>query len=232
MASILLVEDDSVIRTTLTGVLAEHGHVVRSTSLGFQALREVTQYAPDAVVLDLGLPDLDGVDVLRMLRGISQVPVVVATARDDEAEIIRLLNTGADDYIVKPFSGGQLAARLSAVLRRSHPAQHQRDDAPVTGQICVGGLQLDLDGHSAHLDGRELRLTRREFDLLTYLAQRADRVCSRRRILADVWRQPYVEDQTLDVHISSLRRKMGEKASQPQYLHTLRGVGIKLVTPT
>ncbi|MCI0383768.1 response regulator transcription factor [Streptomyces sp. CNQ085] len=233
MASVLLVEDDPVIRARLIDVLSRHDHVVRSSPYGFEALREVTRQPPDAVVLDLGLPDLDGVDVLRMLRSISQVPVLVATARDDEAEIIRLLNAGADDYLVKPFSGGQLAARLGAVLRRSATAE--RAPAPAAarreGAIRVGGLAVDRQARSVFLDGSELRLTRREFDLLAYLAERADRVVPRRRLLADVWRQPYVEEQTLDVHVSSLRRKLGERASRPRYLHTVRGVGIKLVTP-
>ncbi|MFG2194083.1 response regulator transcription factor [Streptomyces sp. NPDC048639] len=245
MASVLLVEDDPVIRSALIEVLSAHGHVVHSASHGFEALREVTQRPPDVVVLDLGLPDLDGTDVLRMLRGISQVPVVVATARDDDAQVIKLLNAGADDYVVKPFSGGQLAARLGAVLRRTSarsaaqfPPGAEGASAAQNGAIPaaprviqVGDLEVDAAARTAHLAGRELRLTRREFDLLAYLAAHADQVVSRRRILADVWRQPYVEDQTIDVHLSALRRKLGERAAQPRYLHTVRGIGIKLVAP-
>ncbi|MEU8567334.1 response regulator transcription factor [Streptomyces pathocidini] len=239
MASVLLVEDDPVIRAALIEVLTEHGHVVRSASQGFEALREVTGRPPDVVVLDLGLPDLDGTDVLRMLRGISRVPVVVATARDDDAEVIRLLNAGADDYLVKPFSGGQLAARLGAVLRRSAPAPYavpagaaaEPRGRVAAGPLRVGDLLVDPPARTARLAGRELRLTRREFDLLAYLAFHADQVVSRRRILTDVWRQPYVEDQTIDVHLSALRRKLGERASQPRYLHTVRGIGIKLAAP-
>jgi DNA-binding response OmpR family regulator len=247
MASVLLVEDDPVIRSALIEVLSAHGHVVHSASQGFEALREVTQRPPDVVVLDLGLPDLDGTDVLRMLRGISQVPVVVATARDDDAEVIKLLNAGADDYLVKPFSGGQLAARLGAVLRRTSQrgavpyaaASEPAGGGPQTGTVPtaalravqVGELVVDPLARTAHLAGQELRLTRREFDLLAYLAAHADQVVSRRQLLADVWRQPYVEDQTIDVHLSALRRKLGERAAQPRYLHTVRGIGIKLVAP-
>ncbi|MCM2579641.1 response regulator transcription factor [Streptomyces meridianus] len=242
MASVLLVEDDPVIRAAVIEVLSAHGHIVHSSSHGFAALREATRNPPDAVVLDLGLPDLDGMDVLRMLRGISQVPVLVATARDDDAEVIRLLDAGADDYVVKPFSGGQLAARLGAVLRRSAappagypPAADGSDAEPGAGSLRnttqVGELLVDPLARTAHLAGTELSLTRREFDLLAYLVAHADRVVSRRRILSEVWRQPYVEDQTIDVHLSSLRRKLGERAAQPRYLHTVRGVGIKLVTP-
>ncbi|MFE7379539.1 response regulator transcription factor [Streptomyces zhihengii] len=229
MASVLVVEDDPVIRAALIEVLTGQGYAVRTTHQGFEALREVTQDPPDIVVLDLGLPDLDGLDVLRMIRGISRVPVLVATARDEDTEIIRLLNAGADDYMVKPFSGGQLAARIAAVLRRSVPAGADRDRRQV---VQVGELRIDPLARTAHLGERELTLTRREFDLLAYLAANADQVMSRKRILADVWQQPYVEDQTVDVHLSALRRKLGEKPSDPRYLHTVRGIGIKLVTAT
>ncbi|MEV4332008.1 response regulator transcription factor [Streptomyces sp. NPDC049597] len=226
MACVLVVEDDPVIRAALIEVLTGHGYAVRTAHQGFEALREVTQAPPDIVVLDLGLPDLDGLDVLRMIRGISRVPVLVATARDDDTEVIRLLNAGADDYMVKPFSGGQLAARIAAVLRRSVPAAQERDQQPV---VQVADLRIDPLARTAHLAGRELSLTRREFDLLAYLAAHADQVMSRRRILAEVWQQPYLEDQTVDVHLSALRRKLGERASEPRYLHTVRGIGIKLV---
>ncbi|MFD3437946.1 response regulator transcription factor [Streptomyces sp. NPDC058685] len=226
MASVLVVEDDPVIRAALTEVLSAHGYAIKTAHQGFEALREVTQGPPDIVVLDLGLPDLDGLDVLRMIRGISRVPVLVATARDDDREVIRLLNAGADDYMVKPFSGGQLAARIAAVLRRSAPDAN-RDREPV---LQVADLRIDTLARTVHLADRELSLTRREFDLLAYLAANADQVMSRTRILSEVWQQPYLEDQTVDVHLSSLRRKLGEKASQPRYLHTVRGIGIKLVS--
>ncbi len=227
MASVLVVEDDPVIRAALIEILTGHGYAVKTAHQGFEALREITQTPPDIVVLDLGLPDLDGLDVLRMIRGISRVPVLVATARDDDTETIRLLNAGADDYMVKPFSGGQLVARIAAVLRRSVPAVDDRNRRPV---VRVGDLRIDPPARTAHLGDRELTLTRREFDLLAYLAANADEVISRRRILAEVWQQPYLEDQTVDVHLSALRRKLGDRAGHPRYLHTVRGIGIKLVT--
>ncbi|MFD7628258.1 response regulator transcription factor [Streptomyces sp. NPDC059851] len=241
MPSVLVVEDDPSIRQSLIEVLAEHGFAVRSAADGFGALREVTQTPVDAVVLDLGLPDLDGGDALRMIRGISSVPVLVATARDDEREIISLLNAGADDYLVKPFSGGQLIARLSAVLRRTGqvPAAGPAPaGAPVAAAVAeplrattVGELTVDPGARTAYLAGRELRLTRREFDLLAFLAHHTGQVVSKRRLLTEVWREPYVDDQTVDVHLSSLRRKLGERAAAPRYLLTVRGVGIKLVAP-
>jgi DNA-binding response OmpR family regulator len=241
MASLLVVEDDPGIRAELIAVLTGEGHVVRSASDGFGGLREVTRGPLDAVILDLGLPDLDGGDALRMIRGISRVPVLIVTARDEDAEIIRLLNAGADDYLVKPFSGGQLTARLAAVLRRSglnSPAApaagaHALQDgpAPLHAPLWIGPLHIDPGSRTTHLHGQEVQLTRREFDLLAFLAANADQVVSKRRILAEVWREPYVEDQTIDVHLSALRRKLGESAAAPVLLRTVRGVGIKLVTP-
>jgi two-component system, OmpR family, KDP operon response regulator KdpE len=177
-------------------------------------------------VLDLGLPDVDGTQVLGMIRGISAVPVIVATARDDENEIVRVLDLGADDYMVKPFSAEQLEARLRAVLRRGRAA-----DEPEQA-LVVGGLSMDRSTRVVTLDGQPLDLTRMEFDLLAYLAGRAGRVVSKRQLMAEVWQQPYGgADKTVDVHLSWLRRKLGETAAEPRYLQTVRGVGVKLVDP-
>jgi DNA-binding response OmpR family regulator len=152
---------------------------------------------------------------------------VVVTAHDDESEIIRVLDAGADDYVIKPFGVGQIEARIRAVLRRGS----QREDK-TAGSLEIGGLRLDPDAHEAALDGVPLDLSRREFDLLHYLAQHAGQVVTRRDLLTHVWRLPYGgADKTVDVHISWLRRKLGETAQQPRYLHTVRGVGIKLSPP-
>ncbi|MCW2914360.1 MAG: two component transcriptional regulator, winged helix family [Actinomycetia bacterium] len=222
-----MVEDDQMVRAALIRDLTARSHVVRSVGTALDALREVAQMPPDVVILDLGLPDLDGAEALKMLRGVSDVPVIVATARDDETEIVRLLNAGADDYLIKPFSGEHLSARLTAVLRRAAaPGQ-----AGPPALLLVGGLQVDLDRREATLDGAALELTRREFDLLGYLAARPGRVIPRRELLAEVWRQSYGDDQTIDVHLSWLRRKLGETASAPRYLHTVRGVGVRLSAP-
>jgi DNA-binding response OmpR family regulator len=231
MASLLVVEDDPGIRASLIDILTGCGHVVRSAADAFSGLREVTQTQLDAVILDLGLPDLDGSDALRMIRGISQVPVLVVTARDEDAEIIRLLNAGADDYLVKPFSGGQLTARLGAVLRRVEGSAAYDGPSATRGPVHVGELRVDPLARTAHLGDEELRLTRREFDLLAYLAAHVGVVVSKRTLLTEVWREPYVDDQTVNVHLSALRRKLGEQASRPRYLRTVRGVGIKLVAP-
>lgn len=225
MATILVVEDDEYVRSAIIQELSRRRHAVRSAGRALDALREITQNPPDAVILDLGLPDLDGSEALKMVRSVSSVPVIVATARDDETEIVRLLEAGADDYLVKPFSGDHLNARLEAVLRRARATAR-----PST--LRVGALAVDLNRREAVLNGTPLTLTRREFDLLAYLAARADRVVPRRELLTEVWQQSYGDDQTIDVHLSWLRRKLGESASAPRYLHTVRGVGVMLITPS
>jgi two-component system, OmpR family, KDP operon response regulator KdpE len=228
MAQLLLVEDDAAIRGALIRALNERGHAVLSTPTALEALQLVVDSPPDLVILDLGLPDLDGYEALRMLRAISTVPVVVATARDDEADIVRVLDAGADDYLVKPFGAGQIEARVRAVLRRSATEEARRNDP-----VIVGGLRLDGEAHEATLDNLPLDLSRREFDLLYYLAVRAGQVVTKRELLTHVWRMPYGgADKTVDVHVSWLRRKLGENAQRPKYLHTIRGVGMKLSAPS
>jgi DNA-binding response OmpR family regulator len=228
VAQLLLVEDDAAIRGALIRALTELGHAVASSPGAMAALRQILEAPPDLVLLDLGLPDLEGSEALQMIRAVSAVPVVVITARDDETEIIRVLDAGADDYVIKPFGGGQIEARIRAVLRRA-----DQTDATRAGPLEVGGLWLDSGAHVATLDGTALDLSRREFDLLHYLAMHAGRVVARRDLLTHVWRMPYGgADKTVDVHISWLRRKLGETAQQPRYLHTVRGVGIKLSAPS
>jgi DNA-binding response OmpR family regulator len=162
-----------------------------------------------------------------MIRGVSDAPVIIATARDDEAEIVRLLKAGADDYMVKPFTSAHLDARMASVLRRTGRGVKEPPSV-----LEAGGLKVDLAQRQAYLDGAPLTLTRKEFDLLAYLAARPGRVVSRRELLEEVWRQPSVgEDQTIDVHLYWLRRKLGESAAAPKYLHTVRGVGVRFTAP-
>jgi len=225
MPAVLLVEDDVRIRQSLARALAGRGHDVDSVASGMEGLEHVIAQVPDVVILDLGLPDLDGLEVLKMIRAVSQVPVIVATARDDEAEIVKVLDAGADDYVVKPFSGEQIDARLRAVLRRVAAG-------PDPSAVEVGDLSIDGRAREARLGGQSLELTRKEFDLLAYLADHVGDVVSKRELLAEVWRQPYGGgDKTVDVHLSWLRKKLGETAAEPRYLHTVRGVGVKLVAP-
>ncbi len=226
MAHLLLIEDDVAIRTTLLRALRERGHAVAASHTAMDGLQTALGERPELVVLDLGLPDLDGLELLRMLRAVSQVPVIVATARDDEAEIVKALDAGADDYVVKPFTATQLDARIRAVLRRGGV---QRTEVPV---VEVGGLRIDAGARTATRDGTALDLTPREFDLLHHLATRAGQVVTKRELLSEVWQVPYGgADKTVDVHLSWLRRKLGETAQVPRYLHTVRGVGVRLDAP-
>jgi DNA-binding response OmpR family regulator len=177
--------------------------------------------------LDLGLPDLDGSDVLNMIRAVSEVPVIVATARDDDSSIVRLLDSGADDYVVKPFTARQMDARIRALLRRSASGTPERLEPVVVGQLSV-----DASSREVTLAGEPIELTRKEFDLLLVLARRPGEVVTKRELLADVWHQAWGGgDRTVDVHLSWLRRKLGETAADPKYLHSVRGVGVKLSPP-
>jgi len=221
----LLIEDDVGIRSAMTRALTELGHVVTTSDRGMPGLESAVDNPPDVVLLDLGLPDLDGLQVLAMLRAVSAVPVIIITARDDDADIVKALNGGADDYVVKPFGIEQVDARLRAVLRRS-------SSAVADGPLVVGGLTIDPRTRQVSLDGLPIDLSRKEFDLLLALAQRSGEVVTKRELLADVWRQTYGGgDRTVDVHLSWLRRKLGETAADPRYLHSVRGVGVRLAAP-
>jgi DNA-binding response OmpR family regulator len=221
---VLLVEDDDRVRVPLTHSLTARGHQVTEASCGLPALQSVVDAPPDVVVLDLGLPDIDGGDLLKMLRAVSDVPLIVGTARDDEGEIVRLLDAGADDYIVKPFSAEQVDARIRALLRRTATDEQ----APV----AVGELVIDPAARTSVLGGEPLELSRKEFGMLLYLARRTGTVVTKQELLTEIWNQPYGgTEKTVDTHLSWLRGKLGESASAPRYLHTVRGVGIKLVAP-
>jgi DNA-binding response OmpR family regulator len=227
MPHILVVEDDAAVRSALLRALGDRGYATSSAATGMAGLAAAVDGQPDLVVLDLGLPDVDGGELLRMLRAVSAVPVIVATARDDEQQIVRALDAGADDYLIKPFGAAQLNARIRAVLRRAISPEDGRP-APIE----VGGLVIDPNARTVTLDGIRLDLSAREFDLLRYLAERADQVVSKRELLTEVWRLPYGgADKTVDVHLSWLRRKLGETAQSPRYLHTVRSVGVRLTAP-
>ena len=225
MATVAVVEDDAHILTAVSRGLTERGHVVLGAASGLGALGEIVERRPDVVVLDLGLPDIDGLELLQMLRAVSTVPVIVATARDDEGEIIRTLDAGADDYVVMPYSADQLDARIRAVLRR---VREEDAEEPVR----IGALTMDARSRVATIDGQPMDLSRKEFDLLWHLASRQGEVISKRELLAAVWRQPYGgPEKTIDVHLSWLRSKLGESARSPRYLRSVRGVGVMLVDP-
>ncbi len=229
VVSILLVEDDEAIRTGLTRALTADGAAVTLVGTAVEAIKTLSTSTPDVVLLDLGLPDLDGSDVLSLIRAnptSANLPIIVVSARDEEREIVRLLDAGADDYLIKPFSAAQVLARVRAVLRRTATAESAET------VVTVGGLRIDPRARTVHLDDDEIVLNRKEFDLLLALASRPGEVLSKRQLLAEVWQMPWGGgDRTVEVHLSWLRRKLGETASEPRYLHSVRGVGVKLVDP-
>jgi DNA-binding response OmpR family regulator len=226
MTSILVVEDDDAIRAAVVRGLRERGHAVAAVATGLAGLEHILHERPQVVLLDLGLPDVEGLTLIAMIRAASDVPLIVITAQDDDPTMVKALDNGADDYVVKPFGTDQVAARIRAVLRRGG-----RDLTPSTTR--VGGLVVDESTRTATLDGRALELSRKEFDVLALLASRRGQVVTKRELLSEVWQQAYGgSDRTVDVHLSWLRRKLGESAARPRYLVSVRGVGVRLVDPS
>ena len=226
MAKVVLIEDDVEIRRLVAEALSEQGHDVESAAMAMDGLQLTVKGAPDLVVMDLGLPDLDGTELLRMIRSVSKVPIIIITARGADDVVVKTLDAGADDYLTKPFSLTQLEARVRAVLRR-------KSGDVANGPIRVGDLTLDAASREATLAGDRLDLSPKEFDLLHALAARSGKVMSKRELLAEVWREPYGgSERTVDVHLSWLRSKLGESAQEPRFLHTIHGVGVKLVDPS
>jgi len=225
VSSVLVVEDDPAIRSAVQRAMADRGHAVAVASTGMSGLETLLQGGPDVVLLDLGLPDIDGMTLISMIRAASDVPIVVVTARDDDASIVQALDAGADDYVVKPFGADQVSARVRAVLRRGGATASYEP-------VVVGDLVIDERSRTVTLAAEPVELARKEFDLLLALAQRPGEVVTKRELLADVWRQAYGgSDRTVDVHLSWLRRKLGETAAEPRYLVSVRGVGVRLVDP-
>jgi len=223
VAHVLLIEDDAGIRTAVVRALLGRGHAVDSAATGLDGLQSMLTGDPEAVVLDLGLPDVDGERLLGMIRAVSQVPVIVATARDDEGLIVRLLDAGADDYVIKPYDPAHLEARIRAVLRRTSAVADQVAEPP----LRVGGLRVDRARRTADVDGHPVELTKLEFDLLAYLAANPGRVVSRGELLREVWQRTDAA-RTVDVHLSWLRRKLGDTPAEPRFIHVNRGVGVML----
>jgi two-component system, OmpR family, response regulator RegX3 len=215
---VLLVEDDDAIAEPLTAGLARYGFGVSRARTGAEALAAPPH---EVVLLDLGLPDMDGIDVCRRLRAESTVPIVVVTARSEEVDRVLGLELGADDYVVKPFGFRELVARIRAVTRRARPT-----DRPAEGPQRLGRLELDRRQRQVRLNGVEVALTAKEFDLLALLAEDPGAVYTRDQILEQVWDPHWFgPSKTLDVHVASLRKKLGD----PGWIETVRGVGFRLV---
>jgi two-component system response regulator RegX3 len=219
---VLVVEDDDAIAAPLVEGLARAGYLAQRVSTAAAALA-ATDY--DVVLLDLGLPDGDGLDVCRQLRARSEVPIVVVSARDDEVDRVLGLEMGADDYVVKPFGMRELVARIRAVTRRTSA---RPDPAGATPAQQIGSMAIDRRAHRVTVDGTEIPLTPREFDLVQYLANDPGAICTRERIMDDVWDPHWFgPTKTLDVHVAAIRKKLGD----PRWIETVRGVGFRLAEP-
>jgi DNA-binding response OmpR family regulator len=227
MTTVLVVDDLAQNVRLLEAVLVPEGYDVRAASSGEEALDVLQTESVDIVLLDVQMAGMSGYEVCRRIRARADtafLPVVMVTSHDSEARV-DAIESGADDFVTKPFGADHLEARIRAVLRRSGSPRAE-------GPITVGELVVDARTRTATLEGRALELSRKEFDLLLALAQRAGEVVSKRDLLAEVWRQPYGGgDRTVDVHLSWLRRKLGESAAEPRYLHSTRGVGVRLAAP-
>jgi two-component system response regulator RegX3 len=220
---VLLIEDEESIAAPLVGALEREGFEVEHAATGREGLDAAAGDAVDLVLLDLMLPDMDGRDVCRQLRQSSSVPVIMLTARGLETDRVVGLELGADDYVVKPFSVAELAARIRAVLRRSA----ERGSAP-KDVLAIGDVELDRRTWTARLDGEPLELARREFELLRLLLEHAGEVVTRDKLMREVWETEWMgATKTLDVHVSTLRRKLGDDPAAPRYIHTVRGVGFR-----
>jgi two-component system response regulator MprA len=214
---VLVVEDDDEIADVLRRSLRQEGHEVRTAADGVEALDAALEFVPDLVILDLGLPRLDGAEVLRRLRAEGDVPILIVTARSETEDRVGGLDSGADDYIVKPFERQELLARIRALLRRRPPRG--------SAQLTVGDLRLNPDTREVTRGERSIELTSREFELLEYLMRNERLVVSRERLLEEVWGyDPMALTNTIDVFISNLRRKL-EAGGEPRILHTKRGAG-------
>jgi DNA-binding response OmpR family regulator len=224
---ILLVEDERSIAEPFARILRREGFEPVVATTAAEALEQVRDTDPDLVLLDLALPDGDGRDVCRTIRSESAIPVIMVTARGTETDRVVGLELGADDYVVKPFSAAEVIARIRAVLRRA-----RREEAPPPAPVRIDGLEVDLAARTARLDGAELRLSRKEFDLLAELVRHAGRVVTREDLMSRVWDENWFgSTKTLDVHIGWLRRKLGDDPAAPRFIHTVRGVGFRFRAP-
>ncbi|OBF42901.1 DNA-binding response regulator [Mycolicibacterium peregrinum] len=222
----LVVDDEAPLAEVIASYLTRDQFEVTVAHEGAEALRLAREVDPDVVVLDLGLPGIDGVEVCRQLRTFSDAYVVMLTARDTETDTIVGLSVGADDYMTKPFSPRELVARVRAMLRRPRVPSPAAADGRV-----FGALRIDVDGRQVFLDDEPIMLTRTEFDVLAALSARPGVALSRRQLLESVWETTYVGNEHLvDVHIGHLRRKLGDDPADPLYVITVRGVGYRMGT--
>ena len=222
---ILVIEDEPKMRKVLQAARQAHNYECTEAATGNDGIRQASLRPPDLVILDLGLPDMDGLEVTRRIRAWSQVPILVLSARGDESDKVAALDAGADDYITKPFGVGELAARIRAALRRESQGNEGADGAV----FDVGGLRVDLARRLVHVSEREVRLTPTEYRLLSTLVKHAGKVLTHQQLLTEVWGPSHAnETQYLRVYMGQLRRKLEVDPAQPRHLLTEPGIGYRL----
>ena len=223
MATVLVVDDEPIVREVVVRYLTREGHETLEAADGNAARGAIERAEPDLVVLDVMLPGTDGLELCRWIRACSELPVIMLTARGEEADRIVGLELGADDYVTKPFSPRELAARVRSVLRRAAPARHSEE------RLTFGDVELERATREARKGGVEVRLTAKEFDLLWFLASHPRRVFSRDQLMASVWGYTAALDTgTVTVHVRRLREKVEDDPSDPRYLETVWGIGYRL----
>lgn len=229
LARILVVDDESQIRRFLRVALEAHAYAVIEAATGLDAVQKAATEEPDLIVLDLGLPDMDGKDVIVKVRQWSQTPILVLSVRQAEAEKVEALDAGAQDYVVKPFGIKELLARVRTLLRDRSPS----DDAVNHAIVEIGDLHIDVAAHEARKDGKPLKLTRKEFDVLWTLARHAGRIVTHQTLLHEVWGKAHEHDtQYLRVFVRQLRQKLGDDPASPRYIMNEPGVGYRMLEPS
>ena len=228
---VLVVDDEVDLAQLVAEYLRKAGLEVAVRHDGTEAVVAVRDFAPDVLVLDLGLPGIDGIEVCRQVRTFSDCHVLMLTARDDEVDKIVGLSVGADDYVTKPFSPRELVARVQAMLRRARTRPVPVPSEPAGQGLVIGDLVVDEAARQVHLGGAPVALTRIEFDLLAALAAHPQLVLSRRQLVEIVWDTRWTGDEHLvDVHIGRIRKKLGDEAASPKFIHTIRGIGFRMGT--
>jgi len=224
-AKILVIDDELEIRRLLRVALDAHDFVALEAETGREGVEKAAVESPDLVILDMGLPDVDGLEVIKSIREWSKVPIIILSVREQEDQKVGALDAGASDYVTKPFGMGELMARIRVALRALAPGQ----DTPI---IDIGDLEMDLTKRRTTMGGQEVRLTPTEYELLKYLATNAGKVLTRRQLLEQVWGSDFTSDvQYLRVYIGQLRKKIEPDPSRPQYIITEPGVGYRLSAP-
>lgn len=225
--TVLIVEDDNAVKSLIATALKVQGYRLLEAGTGGAALLEATTKNPDVIILDLGLPDADGIDLIRQVRTWSHTPIIVVSARTEDADKVAALDAGADDYLIKPFSPRELVARVRALFRRAHQA-----DEPQVEVLDFGDLVIDISGHKILVEGKEVDLTASEFKLLTTLARHPGRVYNRMELVEKVLGYDFEGyERTIDSHVKNLRAKLGDDPKKPKWLYTVHGVGYRFEAP-